>query len=212
MNSSTPSAVCSFGKCSKVYKCVKLKILALLVIYAALAVGLIGLPGCAGKLGVGKDKSDENALVIPDFPTAKEQFQFARIYQNSQLIAPELNRRQLQMQKIGECYQRVLTLFPNDSVYVPLTYLELGDCAAQSDQFDMALNYYQQAGASSQDDFVQARSQFSIARIYDTQRRYEEAKAIYKNIIERYGKSESGKVQEVVARSKGLYVQVHEKK
>jgi tetratricopeptide (TPR) repeat protein len=184
--------------------------LAVMLLFAVPA-GLPMLSGCAGKLGIGKNKTDENALVIPDFPSADEQFKFARMYQNAQLIAPELDRRRLQMQKIGECYHRVITNFPNDSVYVPLTYLELGDCAAQSDEFDMAVNYYQQAAARSQDDFVLARSQYSIARIYDSKGRFEEAKAMYKDIIEKYGKSESGKVRDVVTRAGQLYVKVHEK-
>jgi len=163
--------------------------------------------GCSGKLS-GSAKVDEKALVIPDFPTANEQFQYAKFYQNSQLISPELDRRRNQMMKIGQCFNRVLINFPNDTVYVPLTYLELGDCAAQSDEFLKAIEFYQQAGASSQDDFVQARSQYSIARIYNIQGKYEEAKAIYKSIIDRYSKSESGKVRDVVKRSAQLYYQV----
>lgn len=180
------------------------------VVFTLFAVpAVLTLPGCAGKMGAGK-KSDENALVIPDFPTAKDQFQFARMYQNSQLIAPELERRRGQMAKIGECYQRVITNFPNDQTYVPLTYLELGDCAAQSDELQMALSYYEKANAASQDDFVKARAQYSTARIYDIQKRYEEAKAIYKSIMEQYGKSESGKVRDVVNRSAQLYFKVQD--
>jgi len=174
-------------------------------------IGIVALaicfPGCTGKLS-GSAKVDEKALVIPDFPTANEQFQYAKFYQNSQLISPELDRRRDQMLKIGQCYNRVLTNFPNDSVYVPLTYLELGDCAAQSDEFPKAIEFYQQAGASSQDDFVQSRSQYSIARIYNIQGKYEEAKAIYKSIIDRYGKTESGRTRDVVKRSAQLYYQV----
>ncbi len=177
---------------------------------ALLTGAVTGLTGCAGKLG--KQQVDENALVIPDFPSAKEQFQFAKMYQGSQLIAPELDRRRLQMDKIGECYHRVLTNFPNDTVYVPLTYLELGDGAAQSDQLDKAISYYQQALSSSSDEFIQARGKYSIGRIYDTKGQFEQAKAVYKGIIDEFGKSESGKVRDVVNRAAQLYVTVREKK
>lgn len=170
------------------------------------------LAGCSTKSVFSKKSSQEQELVIPDFPTAQQQFQFAKVYQNSALIAPELDRRRVQMDKIGQYYQRVLTNFPSDPNYVPLTYLELGDCAAQSDYFDQALQYYEQANAVSQDEFVQARSKYSIARIYDTTGRHVEAKAIYKGIMDTYSRTESGRVKDVVERAARNYVQVHEVK
>lgn len=167
--------------------------------------------GCTDKLG-SKGSKSENELIIPDFPSAKDQFQFAKMYQNSQLIAPELDRRRLQMNKIAQYYQRVITNFPNDVEYVPMTYLELGDCAAQSDELDLAISLYQKAQASTTDHFIHVRSQYSIGRIYDTQGRHVEAKSIYKGIMDRYGKSESGRIRDVVSRSANLYMTVHEKK
>jgi tetratricopeptide (TPR) repeat protein len=174
-----------------------------------LFVGTITFTGCTGRIGGNKA---EKELVIPDFPSAKEQFQFAKMYQGSQLVQPELERRRVQMNKIGQYYQRVLVNFPNDPEYVPLTYLELGDCAAQSDEFDLSISYYQKAQAGSQNEFINARSQYSIARIYDSQGRYVDAKAIYKRIMDQYGKTENGRVRDVAARSAKLYMTVHEKK
>lgn len=167
--------------------------------------------GCAGK-GVLKDKEKAKELVIPDFPVAREQFRFAKMYQDSQILRPELDRRRIQMNEVSQYYQRVLVNFPNDATYVPLTLLELGDCAAQSDNFESALSFYQQAMSKSQDEFIQVRSKYSIARIYDTTGRYVEAKQIYKGIMEDYVKSESGRVRDVVQRSAKLYMQVHEVK
>lgn len=177
----------------------------------SLLIAVFVFTGCVGKPS-SKSENSEKELIIPDFPTAKEQFEFASHFQNNQLIVPELKRRRLQMAKIGQYYQRVLTNFPNDPEYVPMTYLELGDCAAQSDAFDMAIGYYQKAQASTRDDFVHARSQFSIGRIYDTQERYVEAKNIYKSIMDRYGTNQSGRIRDVVKRSAQMYVTVHEKK
>ncbi len=187
------------------------KIFAAALLISLLVVSTTVITGCTDKLNF-KGKKSESELVIPDFPTAEDQFQFAKIFQNSQLIAPELDRRRLQMEKIGQYYQRVLINFPNDPEYVPMTYLELGDCAAQSDAFDLAISYYQKAQAATRDEFTTARSQYSIARIYDTQQRYVEAKTIYKSIMDQYGKSESGRVRDVVGRSAKLYMTVHEKK
>lgn len=178
-----------------------------LVLFCMLLGAIVTLPGCAGKLK-GVDKGQEEELVIPDFASAKEQFQFAKMYQGSLLIAPELKRRRLQMEKVMQCYSKVLSNFPNDTMYVPLTYLEMGDCAAQSDDMVQAVAYYQKAQQSSQEEFIQARSQYSIGRIYNMQGKYPEAKAIFKNIIDTYGHSKSGKVQDVAKRAAQLYYQV----
>lgn len=183
----------------------------LLLLLAMVIASPAFFTGCTDKLSF-KGSKNEKELVIPDFPTAKDQFEFAKVYQGSQLIAPELDRRRLQMNKIGQYYQRVIKNFPNDPDYVPLTYLELGDCAAQSDAFDLAISYYQKAESSTQADFIKARAQYSIGRIYDTQKRYSDAKVIYKGIMDNYGKTDSARVRDVVARSAKLYMTVHEEK
>lgn len=180
-----------------------------LLVAGVLASSLV-LGGCAGKLQR-STKTDENALIIPDFPTAKEQFNFAQVYAGSMLISPELPRRREQMAKIAETYQRVITNFPNDPTYVPLTTLELGDCAARSSEDALAIQLYQQAyGQAGTNDFVKSRAEYSIARVYDNQLRHEEAKAIYKRIIDIYGKSPSGRVQDVVRRSATEYYRVYD--
>lgn len=177
-------------------------------------IGLLGitlplvLAGCAGKAGGGSSKVAEEELVIPDFPDARTQFNFAKTYQANQLIMPDLDRRRVQMTKIAQCYHKVLQNFPNDPVYVPLSYFELGDCAAQSDDFAGAIGFYQRAQSVSQEEFVQARGTFSIARIYGLQGRHEEAKALYKSIMDRFSKSESGRVRDVVTRAAQQYYKV----
>ncbi len=182
------------------------------LLICVLVIGMAAISGCTDKLGR-KEKETETELVIPDFPTAKEQFLFARMFQNSQMLAPELAKRRVQMNKVSQYYQRVLKNFPNDPEYVPRTYLELGDCASLSDEDQLAITLYQKAQAiSNQDDFIVARSQYSIARMYDIQGRYVEAKQIYKDIMDRYKKSEAGNVRDVVARATKLYLVVQEKK
>jgi tetratricopeptide (TPR) repeat protein len=178
---------------------------------AATVVLICGMGGCAGKmLGRHSDPS-ETQLVIPDFPTAKEQFAFARAFQGGQITSPELEKRRGQMDKVAQYYNRVLVNFPNDPVYVPLTYLELGDCAAQSDYLDKAIQAYQHAMSISQEEFIQVRAQYSIAHIYDAQGRHVEAKQIYKRIIDQHKNSESGRVKDVLKRAYQRYMKVQEK-
>lgn len=183
------------------------------LIISTIAVLGAGLTGCGGNTKMAeKNKVVETELVIPDFPTAKEQFMFAKMFQSSQVTNPELEKRRVQMNKVTQYYGRVIKNFPNDQTYVPLTYLELGDCAALSDDLQGAIQYYQQAQSASNDDFVQVRSQYSIARIYDTLERFEEAKAIYKRLMEQYRGTESGRVKDVLKRCYERYMMVQEKK
>jgi tetratricopeptide (TPR) repeat protein len=173
---------------------------------------MIGMmAGCAGKMLGRNADPQQSQLVIPDFPTAQEQFAFAKAYQGSQITSPELDKRRVQMDKVGQYYNRVLVNFPNDPQYVPLTYLELGDCAAQSDYFDKSIQAYQQAMSISQDEFIQVRAQYSIARIYDSMGRYVDAKAIYKRLIDEHKTTESGRVKDVLKRAYQRYMTVQEK-
>jgi len=182
-----------------------------------LAIGIMGLalltalPGCAGKMRLGKRSAEaEKELVIPDLPTAKEQFAFAKMYQSQQLTPPELDRRRILMEKIAQYYNRVLINFPKDPVYVPLTYLELGDCAAQSDYMDKAIEMYRLAQQVSQDEFVQVRADYSIARIYDSMEKYAEAKVIYKRLMDEHKQTQNGRVRDVLKRAYQRYMLVHE--
>lgn len=172
----------------------------------------LGLTGCGGKFNLGKrDAVAEKELVIPDFPTAKEQFAFAKMFQHGMFTAPELERRRVQMNELAQYYNRVLINFPNDPVYVPMTYLELGDCAAQSDYPDQAIQAYQQAMSLTSEEFVQVRAKYSIARIYDSMGRYEEGKAIYRQLIEQHKDTESGRVKDVLQRAYQHYMTVQER-
>lgn len=186
----------------------KRNILASLTAVSILGLGLsVTFTGCAGKAS-GTAKVEESELVIPDFPDAKTQFNFAKTYQNSMIVAPDLARRKGQMAKSMQCYQRVITNFPNDTVYVPLTYLEMGDCEAQSENVAGAIAYYERAQSSTSDEFVQSRAQYSIARMYNVVGRYAEAKAMFKTVMDSFGNSTSGRVRDVVKRSAAMYYKV----
>lgn len=180
---------------------------------SVLCLGVLGaLPGCGGKMRVGQHNAEaEKDLVIPDFPTAREQFAFAKMYKQGILTSPDLKKRRGQMDKLAQYYNRVLINFPNDTTYVPLTYLELGDCAAQSDYLDQAIQAYQHAMSLSQDEFIKVRGMYSIAQMYDIQERFVEGKALYKRIVDEHKSTEDGRVKDVVRRAYQRYLVVQEK-
>lgn len=154
----------------------------------------------------------EEALVIPDFPTAKEQYAFANVYKGMQLVNPELSKRRVQMDKISQCFQKVITNFPNDAEFVAMSILELGDAAVQAERLDSAEQYYRQAIASFPNDkYVQARAIYTLGRVQDLRKDFSGAKPYYKQVMDTFSKEESRRIQEIVQRASVMYYQVHDK-
>jgi tetratricopeptide (TPR) repeat protein len=155
--------------------------------------------------------NEPSKLVIPDYPTAKEQYQFALIYERSQFLAPEMPRRKEQVKKVCQCYQRVIDDFPQDGTYAPRAYLQLGDCAMKVSQAEEAMQYYRTVLAMApNDEYLQARALFSMAQVYDSKKEYETGKTIYKDVMDRFGTSSNGGVRSVVSAASSMYYTVHE--
>lgn len=164
---------------------------------------------CVPNLVMADDSNTK--LVIPDYPAAKDQFAFATMYEKSQFLAPELKQRKAQLAKVAQCYQRVIDNFPQDPVYVPRAYMQLGDCAARAAEPDKALQYYQYVKAhSTSDEFLQARATFSIGQVLDMKKEYEAAKATYKEVMDHFGTSNVSGVKSIVRQASVLYLSVHE--
>jgi len=155
----------------------------------------------------------EKKLVIPDYPTAKDQYNFAEMYKGSQVLTGDAARRKQQMSKAAQCYQRVVDRFPEDVNFTPRAIVDLGDCAAQSQDYKVALTHYNRAISGYPDnEYVVARSMCAIGMIQDKREEHEAAKATYKDIIDRFSNSRSMAVRDLVKRASVLYFKVHEKK
>lgn len=178
---------------------------------AVLGSSLI-LSGCAT---VGSQsstsKKTEEALVIPDLPSAKEQYAFANVYKSMQLINPELSKKRVQLDKISQCYQKVITNFPNDTEFVSLSILELGDASVQAEYLDKAEQYYNQALTSYPNDrYIQARAIYTLGRVQDIRKNYAAAKPYYKKVMDTFATDQPQRIREIAQRANVMYYQVHE--
>jgi tetratricopeptide (TPR) repeat protein len=154
---------------------------------------------------------DATKLVIPDYPTAKDQYSFAVMYEKAQFVPPELAKKRVALQKVTQCYQRVIDLFPQDTTYTPRAYLSLGDCEGKLNEPDKAMQYYQYIiNTFPTDEYLQARALFATAQMLDLKKQYEQAKTIYKEVMEKYGNSTNTGVRQITKSASVLYFQVHE--
>lgn len=177
---------------------------------AVVLSGALFLYGCAWR-GQSAASSQETKLVIPDCPSAKEQYGFALVYQRSQLLSPEESRKKEQLAKIRQCFERVVANYPNDPVYAARADLEIADCYSKSGDRKKAIEIYSAiVDKYAGNDYAQARALYSMARTHDFERRHEEAKAIYRQVMDQFGNSQTQSVKDIVKRSQAAYYQIKE--
>ncbi len=175
----------------------------------ALAGVALALAGCA-KFNAGKS-SDEGKLVIPDFPSAREQYGFAMVYQKSQVPSTIPERLSMQLDREIQCYQKVVTNFPDDTVHTPLALLNIGDAWGMKGDLKQANQVFADAKRRwPNDDFVQARAAYSEARVLDQQKKYAAAKQLYKQIMDTYANNPDPKVNGIAKRAGTLYYRLRE--
>lgn len=179
----------------------------LLVIPAALV-----LAACSS---VWRSDVPKKVLVVPDCKSAEEQFGYAKTYETSQLILPnDDERRTAQLDGIIQCYEKVVTNFPNDQAYTPVAYLEMADCVSNKGELERAMGMYDAALSKwPEAEYVNARAMFSKARIQDRIGQHAEAKQTYASLRQRFKDSKSEKVRTIVKNAEiGYYKLQQEKK
>ncbi|MGI8905075.1 MAG: tetratricopeptide repeat protein [Candidatus Sumerlaeaceae bacterium] len=156
-------------------------------------------------------KETEKKLVIPDYPCAKDQYNFALMYEKAQFMSTVPEQRRQQMIKIAQCYQRVIDSFPQDLEFTSRALLQIGDCHAKISEPYQAIRYYEVVlNSASEDEYLQARALFSVAQMHDAKKEYEAAKHVYKEVMDRYGTSGNAAVRDLTKRASMLYFQVRE--
>lgn len=182
-----------------------------ILLVALVALGMA--TGCSS-LNMTKSKSDApqaTELVIPDFPTAREQYSYAAAFQRAQVLSTDRAKRDAQLDRIASVHGRVVQLFPDDRVFTPLSELAIADCYASQDNQQKAIAEFQRiVQRHPGNDYVQARGLYSIARSLDRLGQYEQAKGIYRQVMERYANSEKEIVRIIGKKAQANYLQVRE--
>lgn len=156
-----------------------------------------------------KKEKPEPKLVIPDFPTAAEQFQFAMLYKSNQMTAPDVRRRRKQSGNRITCFGRVVERFPDDTKVTPLAKLEIADLRRGIGQYDAAEALYRDVIAKNgADDYFHVRALYSIARGFSQKFMHQKAKDIFREVFEKFPDNRNPMVAEIVDKARSYYLEV----
>jgi tetratricopeptide (TPR) repeat protein len=180
---------------------------------AAVPYWILLLPLLTACATIGRDKPPPPVeLVVPACPSAQAQFAYAKTFQGSLIMSGEKERRRDQLNRIAQCYEKVVNSFPDDRVYTPLAYLEMADSTAHGGDAKLAVSMYRAAIQKWPEiEYIYARSLLSIGRLQDGTGQFEEAKQTYTELRERFSGSKSEKVNAMVKAADSAYYQMREK-
>lgn len=177
-----------------------------IVVSAMLFASMLLSPPAIAAFSLKKNDAEPRKLVVPDFQTAKEQYQYAVALHNSMIPSVDKTRRRQQLDRIIQCYSKVVENFPDDTVHTPVAYVTIAEAYAEQGQDTKAEMMFREAMERwSANEYVVARCMFDIASALDKQKRFSESQQLYKEIMERFKGSQKPGVADIVARAQARY-------
>lgn len=168
------------------------KRIALIFIIATIAVGM----GCGPK------------IIIPEFNTAKEQYEFAKMQKDNSLLARKDRREERYTQAIL-AFKKVIEKFPEDKQYCSVSLISIGECYYWIDKFSKSAETYEEAlKLYSNLNDIRPFALYGVALSYDHLKEYEKAQYYYKTLLDAYEKDQRNEVQDVLKKAKAKYSKV----
>ncbi len=127
-------------------------------------------------------------IIIPDYPSATEQYLFAKKQKETAFLAPSRDtKRKEQITAAIMAFERVIERYPDDLRVTPLAWMDLGDMYLHNKDYKEAVKNYETVLQKypDQDDAV-CKSLYGMGRAYDGLKDYEKALDYYKQCFERF--------------------------
>jgi tetratricopeptide (TPR) repeat protein len=106
-------------------------------------------------------------------------------------------------------YEKVITRFPDDTVYTPAAYIGVGEIYRSFRRHEDAVKMYHAALKQYPDqEDIQLFALYGLGLSYDRMRDYNKAQAYYKECIDRFGDDEREEFKKIVRECEILYSQV----
>jgi len=176
------------------------------ILLVGVLVALALLPSNLPAFSFGGKNAEEKKLVIPDFDNVRDQYAYAVSMQQSMLPSTDKKRRRVQLDRLIQCYSKVVENFPEDKTFTPVAYVTVAECYMARGDERLAHSMFQQAMQKwSDNDYIVARCMLDIANAYDRSQRYSEAQKLYKEIMERFKDSKVPGVSDIIARARARY-------
>lgn len=151
-------------------------------------------------------KNPRSSIVIPDQDTAELQYFYAARHRQFDIPPVEAANKKLFYDKQQAKFQKVVTRFPDDTKYTPEAILDISEIMFKSNQYRDMIAYLRKAILIYQNhvDF-EPRALFLIGRALDEIQLFQEAKEVYNECINKYGKSKNENIQRIVKECRRYY-------
>lgn len=141
-------------------------------------------------------------LLIPDLPTAEDQFMFA-LDRRTQLKRKSIERKDLKKEftAVIKAYDQVVKRFPDDTRHTPMARLAIGTLYLNIDEPKTALEQFETVLGQFPDDAeLQAVALTGKAEALIMMSRYDEARLTLLKCIETYENEQSDSIKSNVVR------------
>ena len=171
--------------------------------------GLISLALLAG-LSLGCSRQVE--FLIPPQKTAAAQFAYAQQVEMRYRSLLKRDRHEILSREAIAAYMKVIEVFPDDTVLVNRSWLNIAMIYEKEMKLKKALALYERLLKDVPDDAaIQTSALLGAGKIYDYWGKYEKAMAMYDQIINHYGDSKDPMIQGIVIDAQRRFQQVRTK-
>lgn len=148
-------------------------------------------------------------IYIPDYNTAKEQYEFAKEEKDSYKIIVNKEKKRLKYERVVLAFDKVLQKFPEDKEYRPLALISIGDCYRSIDKYDKAAKSYEEALTLFGDvEDIKPFALYGAAICYDKLKDFERSQLYYKTIIDSYSNNSKSAIRDIVRKAKANYSKI----
>lgn len=164
---------------------------------------------CLLLFGVSLSFSCGKKVYIPEYNTAKEQYEFAKLEKDKNLIIVDKDKRKEKYEAVVLAFKKVITKFPEDKEYCPLAMISIGDSYRLIDEYAKGAESYEEALKlyGNMED-IKPFALYGAALCYDHLKDFTKAQYYYKTILDNYENSDKKEIQDLVKRTKDKYSKI----
>lgn len=153
-------------------------------------------------------------IIIPDYPSATEQYLFAKKQKETAFLSPSREtKRADQIKSAILAFERVTERYPDDLRVTPMAWMDLGDMHLHNKDYREAIRHYEIVLQKYPDqDEVVCKSLFGLGRSHDGLKNFEKALDYYKQCFERFENDKRTPLAMIGRQAKQSYGRIRVKK
>lgn len=155
-----------------------------------------------------------NPYVIPEMPTAAQQFEVAyNAYRTAQTTVPKSKQRREAAEEAIAAFREVRRLYPEDPTFTPRAELMIARCELLRGEYKRAARNYRRAlerypGSRE----VRVNGLYELGLSLENTGRYRESKEVFRQFLQEFSTDEDPVVKEHIQDARTRYMQIREEK